>query len=144
MKTILLAAAAILAMPAFAQTTGGAGQASTPTDQGTSTAPPAGSTNSGTADQQATPPADGSGTAMSGSAASGQPMSTGGDATQGGMQGGAMAGGMASGTAPAMAEPAPAPLDHYPVCKKGQYDKCIEAGSSNGGTHHAMHRRRHK
>lgn len=29
---------------------------------------------------------------------------------------------------PATAYPAPAPLAKYPVCKKGQYDKCIQRG----------------
>jgi len=32
---------------------------------------------------------------------------------------------------PAVADamPAPAPKDHYPVCKKGQFDQCIEPGN---------------
>jgi hypothetical protein len=29
---------------------------------------------------------------------------------------------------PAQAFPAPAPLESYPVCKKGQYDKCRQRG----------------
>ncbi len=29
---------------------------------------------------------------------------------------------------PAEAYPAPAPLDKYPVCKKGQYDNCRQRG----------------
>lgn len=29
---------------------------------------------------------------------------------------------------PDQAYPAPAPLAKYPVCKKGQYDKCIQRG----------------
>ncbi len=29
---------------------------------------------------------------------------------------------------PAEAFPAPAPLKHYPICKKGQYDDCMQRG----------------
>ena len=43
---------------------------------------------------------------------------------------------------PDTALPAPAPLDHYPICKRGQFDKCMEPGKGGGGTtHHARHRR---
>ena len=30
---------------------------------------------------------------------------------------------------PDQAYPAPAPMDKYPVCKKGQYDNCVERNS---------------
>jgi len=30
---------------------------------------------------------------------------------------------------PDQAYPAPPPLDHYPPCKKGQYDKCLQRHS---------------
>lgn len=42
---------------------------------------------------------------------------------------------------PDTALPAPAPLDHYPLCKKGQFDKCMEPGNGPGTTHHMRHRR---
>ncbi|CAN5250509.1 hypothetical protein BH10PSE14_BH10PSE14_12270 [soil metagenome] len=38
---------------------------------------------------------------------------------------------------------APAPLDHYPICQRGQFDKCMEPGNGAGGTHPARHRRHH-
>ena len=31
---------------------------------------------------------------------------------------------------PSEAFPPPAPLDSYPVCKRGQYDKCVQAGEA--------------
>ena len=37
-------------------------------------------------------------------------------------------------------EPAPAPMDHYPVCKPGQYDKCMERGSGSSMSGHRMTR----
>lgn len=30
---------------------------------------------------------------------------------------------------PDQAFPPPAPLDHYPICKRGQFDKCLERHS---------------
>jgi hypothetical protein len=30
---------------------------------------------------------------------------------------------------PSEAFPPPAPLDHYPICKRGHYDKCMEPSS---------------
>jgi hypothetical protein len=39
--------------------------------------------------------------------------------------------------------PAPAPLDHYPICQRGQFDKCMEPGNGAGGSHHMRHRRHH-
>ncbi|GAA0320576.1 hypothetical protein GCM10009087_33630 [Sphingomonas oligophenolica] len=30
---------------------------------------------------------------------------------------------------PDQAYPAPPPLDHYPICKPGQFDKCLERNS---------------
>lgn len=30
--------------------------------------------------------------------------------------------------APDQAYPAPAPLAHYPICKRGQYDNCMQRG----------------
>lgn len=44
---------------------------------------------------------------------------------------------------PDTALPAPAPLDHYPLCKKGQFDKCMEPGNGGGGGA-VHHRRRHR
>ena len=32
------------------------------------------------------------------------------------------------GPSVAQAYPAPAPLQNYPICKKGQYDKCMQRG----------------
>ena len=39
---------------------------------------------------------------------------------------------------------APAPLDHYPLCKRGEFDHCLEPGNC-GGTmmRHSHHRRHH-
>jgi len=34
---------------------------------------------------------------------------------------------------PAVAFPAPAPLDHYPVCKRGRTDQCREPNSPSKG-----------
>jgi hypothetical protein len=34
------------------------------------------------------------------------------------------------------AAPAPAPLDHYPICKRGEFDHCMEPGN-----HPARHKR---
>ena len=36
---------------------------------------------------------------------------------------------------------APAPLAHYPICKRGQFDKCMEPGNGAGKAHHMRHRR---
>jgi hypothetical protein len=44
---------------------------------------------------------------------------------------------------PDTALPAPAPLAHYPICKRGQFDKCMEPGNG-GGTAHATRHRRHR
>jgi len=33
-----------------------------------------------------------------------------------------------SSQTPSQAFPPPAPLDHYPVCKRGQTDKCVQRG----------------
>ncbi|MBY0520656.1 MAG: hypothetical protein K2P79_09545 [Sphingomonas sp.] len=41
---------------------------------------------------------------------------------------------------PAEAMPAPAPLDHYPICKANQFDKCMEPG--NGARSHRRSSRR--
>lgn len=31
---------------------------------------------------------------------------------------------------PSQAYPAPAPLDHYPICKRGQTDQCMQRGAA--------------
>lgn len=54
----------------------------------------------------------------------------------------AAAGGGEQSTEAVMA--APAPLDHYPICKRGQFDKCMEPGNGGGGSHTTHHRRHHK
>ncbi|WP_374944837.1 hypothetical protein [Sphingomonas sp.] len=147
MKLILLAATAMLAVPALAQTTPS-------TDAGTmQSAPPAAGTPmtadpAQTADPAmqapATPAPSTDGT--SGMAPQGQPMpmqSSGsmpadGTTPMGGYQpsGAPMTGTMTPGMrptfqaaqSPSEAYPAPAPMAKYPICKKGQYDKCMQRG----------------
>ena len=102
MKSIFLIAAALVAAPAFAQTTTTADPAMAP---------------------QAMP------------APAGQPMGT---MSPGGYQPAmpAVQGTPTPGVAPtfqaaptpAQAYPAPAPLAKYPICKKGQFDQCMQRG----------------
>ncbi|HEX8484597.1 hypothetical protein [Sphingomonas sp.] len=155
MKLILLAATAMLAVPAIAQTapatgaadmqssTPAAPQAGTPTtadpaqtgDAATMPAPaaaapetaPAPTTDGGAGmtTQAQTMPAPATGgaegaTPMGGYQPSGAPMT--GTATPG------VAPTFQAAASPSEAYPAPAPLAKYPVCKKGQYDKCIQRG----------------
>jgi hypothetical protein len=130
MKFILLAATALIAAPVLAQTT--------PAPAETQTAP------AGTPDQSTTPPpADAStaptdaAAATAGQAGTPAPMTTGsGDPVGGYAPTGSAVSGGTPGTAPtfraaptpAEAYPAPAPLAKYPVCKKGQFDKCMQRG----------------
>lgn len=43
---------------------------------------------------------------------------------------------------PAEAMPAPAPLDHYPICKANQFDKCMEPGHRSSSKARARRRPR--
>jgi len=137
MKLILLAATALIAAPVLAQTTTPA-----PADQVTTPAPadpaatpaPADATTPAPADQAMAPapaPAPQAGMA--------QPMSTGGATPAGGYapSGSAISGGTPGSNLPPVfrpapspdqAYPAPAPLAKYPICKKGQYDQCMQRG----------------
>lgn len=99
MKSILLAAAALLAAPAIAQ------------DQ---TSPPA-----SPAPAEATAPAPVGGLqpsapALQGTPAPGAPVV------------------FKQAPAPDVAFPPPAGQESYPICKKGQFDKCQQAGSGDG------------
>lgn len=134
MKFVLLAAAAVLAVPAMAQTdqttppadqmqpgtatdTAPAGQTA-PMDpsmqQGGGTAAPMGGTTGGmAADSNAADPAGGyqpSSPPMQGTAQPGQTVT------------------FQPAPSPSQAFPAPAPLQSYPICKKGQYDNCMQRG----------------
>lgn len=153
MKFILLAAAAVIAMPAIAQTSGSTGTSSPMSNSGQV---PATQSGAPATDPAAPPPAtmpapmpqapmqpDPS-TTTSPAAPPAAPMSapmpaqtTGGDPV-GGYQPSApaLSGPVTPGAtvvfqaaqSPDQAYPAPAPLAKYPVCKKGQYDKCIQRG----------------
>lgn len=126
MKFILLAAAAVIAMPVLAQQSGSTGTNSPTTSGAQSAVPPV----SSAPDTPAPMPQD---TTM----ATPAPAPTSGDPV-GGYQPAtpAMSGPMQPGAtvtfqpapSPDQAYPAPAPLAKYPVCKKGQYDKCIQRG----------------
>lgn len=141
MKFLLLAAAAFIAVPAIAQDqtmTPPSDQPAAPAD--TTMSPPADpATPAPNADPSApmTPPAD---APMAQSA----PMATPAPAGEGAMDpaGGyqptapALQGTPAPGAtirfqaaqSPDQAYPAPAPMAKYPVCKKGQYDNCMQRG----------------
>jgi len=150
MKFALFAAAALVAAPALAQTSGSTGTNS-PSNVGASGAPdstsnPAGQDAMSTNPQSTTPPADTSTATPANDPAMTTQGTTGQDAMAGSAAGGNMSAGgyqpsqpmpMASGgqqpvfqpgQSVAQAYPAPAPLAKYPVCKKGQYDKCIQRG----------------
>lgn len=142
MKSILLAAAALIAMPAIAQQ-----QPAGTADQTTSEMAPQGTaTGMGTSTDPATGAAS---TGSTGGMHSGGSMgSSGAMPSSGGMNGsGDPAGGYQPNTPPMQGTPAPgatvrfqqapdpntafpppAPMQNYPVCKKGQYDKCIQRG----------------
>ncbi|WP_019515088.1 hypothetical protein [Sphingomonas sp. Mn802worker] len=151
MKSILLAAAALIATPAIAQTTTtpADGGATMPQDQ---TAPPADSTTAPASDPaMSTPPSAADPTMSSQSMPTTQSSSmpaptTGGDGTMATPAGGyqpsqpAMSGQMAPGATvryqaaqdPNTAYPPPAPKASYPICKAGQYDGCMQASDARG------------
>ncbi len=161
MKSILLAAAAMIATPAIAQTT------TTPADSGATmpqdqTAPPTDSTGTMTPSDPAmsTPPTASDPTMSSQSMPTTQSSSmpaptTGGDGTMAAPVGGyqpsqpAMSGQMAPGATvryqaaqdPNTAYPPPAPKASYPICKAGQYDGCTQASDARG-SRKATRRRR--
>ena len=146
MKLILLAATAMLAVPALAQTTtpttpqiGGAGMqmpgTATPTTADPAqTADPAMTPAPGTPTTTDTmaPATEGSTGTTSQSPSMPAPTtgSTTGSTGMGGTMpmGGTGAAGATTTFAPMQAEPAPAPLASYPICRKGQYDKCMQRG----------------
>lgn len=97
MKSILFAAAAMIAVPAIAQ------------DQPPAPTPPGGYQPSGPAIQ---------GTPMPGSPVRFQ-----------------------QAPDPNTAYPPPAAMDHYPICKKGQFDGCMQASDAPRMMHKAMHRK---
>jgi len=146
MRTILLVAAALIAAPALAQTAGAPTTApgtATAADQ-TPTTTPDQATTTQQAPGQDMPATDANGQSAPMSQSMPMPQSTptpgapstGGTMTAGGYQPSqpmpmANAGGQpvfTPGPSVDQAYPAPAPLASYPVCKKGQYDKCIQRG----------------
>ena len=126
MKLILLAAAAVIAVPAIAQTT----PATPPADQTMPAGDPAATTTDPSTPDQNAPAPMGAPTQQA-------PMAgTTGDPV-GGYQPNAspLSGGTAGAQSvfrpapsPDQAYPAPAPRASYPVCKRGQYDKCRNPG----------------
>ena len=134
MKLILLAAAALIATPTLAQTSGSTGTSSPTSNggQGTAATPavensPQNTTSSDTATtSQASPaPADPAAATQT------MPMTT-----------GAPTGGTVRFQAPPSVDqafPAPAPQASYPMCKAGQFDKCMQG---SGSTHSRAVRRR--
>ena len=133
MKLILLAATALIAAPLAAQTT--------PPTPAESTMPADQTTTDPTPETPAPMPMQAQGAADAATMPAQQPMpgqmqnST---MTPGGYQPSApaMSGTMTPGVAPiykpamspSEAYPAPAPMAKYPICKKGQYDKCMQPG----------------
>ena len=147
MKFTLLAAAALIAVPAVAQDTMSSNMPTTTQTAPPTTTDPATTTASDPSAMQQTPtapqgdtgaaamdPAMGQSTT---SATSGSPMTTDTDpaggyqpsapAMQGGMQPGATVRFQAAPPV-SQAYPAPAPLQSYPICKRGQYDNCRQRG----------------
>lgn len=133
MKHLLLAAAALIAAPALAQTTPAADPAM-PMQQTTPPADPAAPPPA--ADPSAPPPPA---APMAPAQTTGaMPAPTDGTTPAGGYQptGNGMSGPMQPGApvtfkaapTPAEAYPAPAPMAKYPICKKGQYDHCMQRG----------------
>lgn len=147
MKMILLAAAAALAMPALAQTTPatsspgtGMPDTATPAD---STAPQSTQdTNMSPAQTDPMPatPADTANPAGTTTQTNSMPMANSAGDPVGGYQPSApaMSGTMTPGVqpvfraapSPSEAYPAPAPMASYPICKKGQFDKCMNGPRS--------------
>jgi len=114
MKLILLAAVAAIASPAIAQQTPAGSTDATSTQTDTATAPASGASTSA-------PMTTGSGDPVGGY----QPTAP---AVSGGTPGASLPPTFQAAPSPDQAYPAPAPLAKYPVCKKGQYDKCIQRG----------------
>jgi len=161
MKSILLAAAAMIATPAIAQTT------TPPTDSGSTmpqdqTAPPTDSMGTTTSSDPAmsTPPTASDPTMSSQSMPTTQSSSmpaptTGGDGTMATPAGGyqpsqpAMSGQMMPGATvryqqaqdPNTAYPPPAPKASYPICKAGQFDGCMQASDARGSRKMTRRRR---
>jgi len=147
---IIAAAIALIAVPALAQTAGQ--QTPRPQQQG---AMGAGQTSSGQSDTRAQPTttqAEPSTQLSTSTAPSNGPRARRAQTASGNNAAAQLGGGLApsqpalQGTPqpgatvqfvpappPAQAFPAPAPLDSYPLCKKGQYDKCREPGSAATG-----------
>jgi hypothetical protein len=132
MKSFLLAAAAIIAVPAIAQ------EQPAPTADQTAPAPATDPAAPADPAMQAPPAPTGDTMSTTSTATTASaPAPTGGDPV-GGYQPSAppIQGSPAPGATvrfqqapdPATAYPAPAALEKYPVCKKGQYDKCIQRG----------------
>ena len=156
MKFILLAATAMLAVPAIAQDAqapaGSATMQAPATTATPTTADPAQTSDPATTPAPGTPATtDGSSmqggsgmqsdtTAQGGMTTQGQsmPADTTGATPMGGYQptGPALSGTATPGVqptftaarSPSEAYPAPAPMAKYPICKKGQYDKCMQRG----------------
>lgn len=157
MKSILLAAAAFIAGPAIAQTTTPTDSTTTQTAPMDQTAPPADTTTAPAGDpSMSTPPSstptDPSMTTQSQTMPAPTTGSDGSTATPaGGYQPNqpAMSGQMAPGATvryqpgqdPATAFPPPAPKESYPVCKKGQYDGCTQAGEGRSARKATRRRR---
>ncbi|MDY0957323.1 hypothetical protein SOM26_01345 [Sphingomonas sp. CFBP8993] len=127
MKLVFLAATALMATPALAQTTT---QTDTTAQAGAQTGTSTDATaQTGTSTDTATP-----GAMQANAAASAATM------TAGGYQPAQppMAAPPAPGAqivfqqapSPSQAYPAPAPLKSYPICKKGQYDQCRQRGGN--------------
>lgn len=139
MKSILLAAAAIIATPVIAQDTT-APAAPAPTMQTAPAAPAADPAMPAPATDPAmtAPATDPAMSAPAAPMASSTPTDPNAPPPAGGYQpaGPAVSGPMQPGAtvrfqpapSPDQAYPAPAPKDKYPVCKKGQYDGCMQRG----------------
>jgi len=154
MKSIFLAAAAMIAVPAIAQeqpagtadqtasgtATQGSGTMSTTGDPATQTPSTGGTTTSGSTGGMATTSGSTGGTTSAASSGSG--MTGSGDPAAADPAGGyqpstpPIQGSPAPGATvrfqaapdPNTAFPPPPPMQKYPVCKKGQYDNCIQRG----------------
>ena len=154
-KLFLLAAAATIVTPALAQTQSGTSMPDSATPGQPTSADPAQTQSGATQSMPATPAdtANPSGTTSQAPmpAQSDSAMAQDGSGTPvGGYQpsGPAMTGTMTPGVTPIFrqapspdqAYPAPAPLAHYPMCKPGQFDNCMQG---SGSTHsRQVHRRR--
>lgn len=154
MKYALLAAVAMIAAPALAQTSGTMSGTDPSVPQSTAPGSPPSAPASDTMTNSTSAPAPTMGTSGDTGSTSGT-MSTG--STSGGMSGMSSqqpssgmadpAGGYAPSSntmgsmTPSQAFPAPAPMANYPVCKPGQYDDCMQA--SGGSSHRRATRHRH-